>query len=199
MIRNVIFDLGGVLLEWNPGKILADFYSDPQLQVTLKQSLFMHPDWRALNRGELEERELVERVAARTDRQPAELVALLDSMRESLNTKPETVALLRSLQSRAVPLYCLSDMPVGVYGYLRRRHDFWDAFRGIIISGEVKLMKPEREVFELLLTRHDLKPGETAFIDDLSLNVEGARRCGIHGIQFQDAAQVERELRPLLA
>jgi putative hydrolase of the HAD superfamily len=198
-VRNVIFDLGGVLLEWNPDKILQRFYSDPPLRSLLKDGLFLHPEWRALNRGTLSEAQLLERVSKRTGRPAAELAALLDSIRESLVTKPDTVALLRSLQRRHVPLYCLSDMPVSIYAHVRLRHDFWDAFRGIVISGEVNLMKPEREVFEHLLSRYRLDPGQTVFIDDYPANIEGARAVGLNAIQFRDAAQCERELNAMLA
>jgi len=198
-VRNVIFDLGGVLLEWNPDKILQRFYSDAPLRTLLKDELFLHPEWRAFNRGALSEAQLLERVSKRTGRPPAELAALLDSIRESLVTKPDTVALLRSLQRRDVPLYCLSDMPVSIYAHVRLRHDFWDAFRGIVISGEVNLMKPEREVFEHLLSRYRLDPRHTVFIDDYPANLDGARSVGLHAIQFLDAAQCERELQSMLA
>ncbi len=198
MIRNVIFDMGGVVLEWNPERILTDFYTDIGLRSTLKKALFLHPDWRLLNRGQMTEPDLVARVAERSGRPVEELAALLDSMRESLVTKPDTLRLLRSLQGRGIPLYCLSDMPLEVYAYLRRRHDFWDAFRGIVISAEVQLMKPEPAVFEHLLSRYQLRATECVFIDDLAINTEGARASGIHAIQFQDISQVERELLPLL-
>jgi putative hydrolase of the HAD superfamily len=198
-VRNVIFDLGGVLLDWNPDKILQSFYSDPALRTLLKGELFLHPEWRAHNRGTLREAELIESVHRRTGRPAAEVSALLHAIRESLVTKPDTVALLRSLHRRGTPLYCLSDMPVSVYAHVRLRHEFWDAFSGIIISGEVKMMKPEREVFEHLLTRFKLDPRQTVFIDDLPLNIEGARAVGLHAIQFRDAAQCAQELDALMA
>jgi HAD superfamily hydrolase (TIGR01509 family) len=193
-IRNVIFDLGGVLLDWNPEKILSGFYADATLRASLKQALFLHPEWRALNRGEFTEVEFLARAGKRTGRPAAELSALLDSMRESLITKPDTVALLQALHRRGVPLYCLSDMPVSVYAYLRVRHDFWSAFSGIVISGEVKMAKPEPEIFEYLLSRFKLRPEHTVFIDDLALNVEGAMGAGLHAIQFIDAVQCARDL-----
>jgi HAD superfamily hydrolase (TIGR01509 family) len=191
--------MGGVMLEWNPEKILVDFYSDADLRTALRQALFVHADWRLFNRGELSEQDLVQRVAGRSRRPADELCALLDSMRESLQTKPATVNLLRSLQRRGIPLYCLSDMPVTVYRYLRQRHDFWDAFSGIVISAEVRLLKPEPAIFEHLLTRYRLNPAETVFIDDLAANVDSARASGMQAIQFRDIGQVERELLPLLA
>jgi HAD superfamily hydrolase (TIGR01509 family) len=198
-VRNIIFDLGGVLLDWNPDKILQEFYSDPALRILLMDELFQHPDWRAFNRGALREIELAASVRGRTGRPAAEISALLHAIRESLVTKPDTVTLLRSLHRRRIPLYCLSDMPVSVYAHVRLRHEFWDAFSGIVISGEVKMMKPEREVFEHLLTRFRLEPRQTVFVDDLPLNIEGARAVGLHAIQFRDAAQCARDLDALLA
>jgi putative hydrolase of the HAD superfamily len=197
-IKNVVFDMGGVVLEWNPENILAGFYADANSRATLRQSLFQHPDWRLFNRGQIEEPELLERTVERTRRSGDELTALLAAARESLQAKPATVALLRSLQRRGIPLYCLSDMPVSVYRYLRERHDFWDAFSGIVISAQVQLLKPEPAIFAHLLSRYGLQASETVFIDDLSANTDGARASGMHAIQFLDIEQVERELLPLL-
>jgi HAD superfamily hydrolase (TIGR01509 family) len=197
-VKNVVFDLGGVLLEWNPAKILADFYPDPERRRLLKESLFGHADWLALDRGTLNEAQVLERAEQRTGRPAAELAALHAAMRESLHAKPDTVALLDRLHARGIPLYCLSNMSAAVYSHLRLRHDFWDRFRGIVISGEIQLLKPEPEIFTHLLERFGLEARETVFIDDIPANVEGARGVGMHAIQFTDAADCERQLQPLL-
>ena len=197
-VRNVVFDMGGVVLEWNPEKILADFYAEATLRSALRHALFLHPDWRAFNRGEMEEADLLQRAALRSERPLAELAALLDSMRESLATRPATLELVRELQRRGIPLYCLSDMPAGVYQYLRQRHDFWDAFSGIVISAQVRLLKPEPAIYQHLLVHHGLEAARTVFIDDLPGNVEGARACGMRAIQFQNIDQVRAELLPML-
>lgn len=196
-VSNVIFDIGGVLLEWNPAKILADFYADPELRGLLRNSLFHHPEWRALDRGELGESELIARVGARTGRPPAELAELLAAARESLVIKADTVELLQSLRGKA-GLYCLSNMSVPVYRQLRERHDFWEAFDGIVISGDVMLLKPEREIYEYLLRRYALRAHETVFIDDVAENVDGARAAGLQAIHFSGAADCARRLQAML-
>jgi putative hydrolase of the HAD superfamily len=94
MVKNVIFDLGGVLIEWNPDRILASYYADPQMRTIMKTALFLHPDWLQLDRGTLNEADLLARAAGRTGRPAAELSGLFDAMRESLHAKPETVSLL---------------------------------------------------------------------------------------------------------
>jgi putative hydrolase of the HAD superfamily len=123
---------------------------------------------------------------------------LFDAVRNSLQPKPHTVALIERLARQGVPLYCLSNMPASTFAYLREQHAFWPAFSGIVISGEIKMMKPEREIFEYLLDRFDLAPAESVFVDDHLPNIEAARAIGLHTVLFRDAQQCELELEPLL-
>ncbi len=123
---------------------------------------------------------------------------LFDAVRRSLTPKADSVALLQSLSRRQVPLYCLSNMPAGTFAYLRELHAFWKAFTGIVISGEIKMAKPEREIFEYLLRRYGLSAAETVFVDDHAPNIEAARALGLHTVWFRDAAQCSLELERLL-
>lgn len=197
-VRNVIFDLGGVVLDWNPDRIVSRFQPVPELRASLKAALFGHADWRLFDRGTLTESELIDRLQSRVGGTREELAAILDGVRESLVEKPDTVELIRSLQEQGTPLYCLSNMPATVYTHLRERHNFWDAFSGIVISGEVRMMKPEPEVFMHLLATFNLRPEESVFIDDLPANIESARQVGLHTVWFKDAAQCRRELDQIL-
>jgi putative hydrolase of the HAD superfamily len=197
-VRNVIFDLGGVVLDWNPDHIVSRFQPVVELQASLKAALFGHADWRMFDRGTLTESELIERLQPRVGRPRQEVTAILDAVRDSLEEKPETVQLIRALQAQGTPLYCLSNMPAAVYTHLRRRHSFWDAFSGIVISGEVKMMKPEPAVFQHLLDTFNLRPEESVFIDDVLANIDSAKQMGLHAIWFKDAAQCRRELDEVL-
>jgi putative hydrolase of the HAD superfamily len=199
MVKNVIFDLGGVVIEWNPDRILASYYADPEMRAIMKTALFLHPDWLQLDRGTLNEADLLVRAAGRTGRPAAELSGLFAAVRESLHTKSETVALLEKLSARGVPLYCLSNMSPDIFAYLRGRHSFWGVFRGIVISGDIQMMKPEREIFQFLLRRYGLAAAQTVFVDDSRPNIEAARELGIHPVWFNDAHQCELELERLLA
>ncbi len=199
MARNVIFDLGGVVIEWNPDRILESYYVDHGMRAPMKAALFRHADWLDLDRGTLSEAELVRRVADRTGRPAGEIEGLLDAVRASLHAKADTVALLERLCARAVPLYCLSNISSGMFAHLRQRHSFWGVFQGIVISGDLQLMKPEPEIFQYLLQRYGLSAGDTVFVDDHEPNVAAARALGLHAVWFKDALQCERELGDLLA
>lgn len=198
-VRNVIFDLGGVLLEWNPDQILSRFQPDADLRNRLRGDLFGHADWRLFDRGGLTESQVIDRIQARLGLARAELIAIVDAVRESLVEKPDTVKLIRALHRQGIALYCLSNMPASIYAHLRIRHAFWDVFRGIVISGEVQMVKPEPEVFSHLLERFDLRAEESVFVDDLPVNIEAARQVGLHTVLFKDAAQCGNELGKLIA
>ena len=127
------------------------------------------------------------------------MFGLFEAIRSSLKPKADTVALLQSLAQRQVPLYCLSNMAASTFAYLREQHAFWDAFRGIVISGEIKMAKPEREIFEYLLRRYALSAAETVFVDDHAPNIQAAQKLGLHTVWFRDAGQCALELERLLA
>jgi len=194
-MKNVIFDVGGVLLDWNPGRVLQGFYADASERERMKQLIFHHADWLELDRGAMAEDVLLQRIAERAGRPVPELNGLFEVVRDSLHPKQDTVALLGSLSARGVPLYCLSNMPSKIYATLSQRFDFWQHFDGIVISGDIRMVKPEPAIFRHLLERYGLRAGDTVFVDDLPANVEAAQRLGLHGIVFENAAQCELALQ----
>jgi putative hydrolase of the HAD superfamily len=189
MARNIIFDIGGVVLEWRPGQLLERFYPDAAERERMQPLIFKHADWLELDRGALSEQEILARIGERAGRPVPELDTLFEAIRDSLVPKPDTIALLESLAARDVPLYCLSNMPTGIYLQLRAMHDFWRHFAGIVVSGQVGMVKPDPRIYEHLLGTYGLRASETVFIDDLPVNVEAARSTGLAAILFEDAVQ----------
>lgn len=198
-VRNVIFDFGGVLLRWKPQEIVASIYSDPEFQVLVQRQVFQHPDWLELDRGSLEESLAVSRFAERVGRSQSEMKELMDAARASLHPLEDSIALLRELHARNVPLYGLSNISAPNFAYLRGRYDHWNLFRGIVISGEIGLIKPDPEIFAHICAKYALRPAETVFIDDHAPNIEAARRIGFAGILFENAQQCRSELRALIS
>ncbi|MCU0758550.1 MAG: HAD family phosphatase [Steroidobacteraceae bacterium] len=198
--RAVIFDLGGVVLDWRPRELLQRFYPAPDaaLRETVWRAVFDHPDWLDLDRGVLSHAAAIPRFAARAARPEAEMAGLLLAVRDSLQPLPATIALMRRLDAAGVPLYCLSNMHAEIADWLVATHDFWPLFRGIVFSAHERCLKPDPAIFRLLLERHGLEAAATAFVDDHPANVEAARRLGLHAIAFADAAQCDAALRAWL-
>jgi HAD superfamily hydrolase (TIGR01509 family) len=193
-VRNVVFDFGGVLVRWQPEAVVAGFYADEPTRALVLEAVIRHPDWIDLDRGTLTESAAIERFAVRMDRPVAEIRALMQHIADSLTPLPDSIALLDELAQRGVPLYGLSNMSAPIFALLKSRYGHWDRFRGIVVSGEVGLVKPDPEIFHHLVERYDLVPAETVFIDDHPPNIESARRLGFRTIHFADAEQCRREL-----
>jgi putative hydrolase of the HAD superfamily len=197
-VRNVIFDLGGVVFQWNVEDIVRRFYTDDALRNVAKQEIFKHPDWLEMDRGTLGEEEAIRRFQVRTQRPVAELQALMLAVRESLVPIEDTIELLHELAQSDVPLYCLSNMPAETFAHLRRRHSFLDVFRGTVISGEIRMIKPDPRIFEHIARRYRLTPAQTVFVDDNEPNTASADALGFKTVLFQGARQCREELRRLL-
>lgn len=195
---SVVFDFGGVLVRWAPRAVVNALFKDPLAQERIMCEVFEHADWLEYDRGAFEEHELVGRFAARTGESRDSMARLLEAVRNSLAPLGDTVKLLADLAARSVPLYGLTNMHGDTFRFLKNRDDFWSLFKGVVVSGHVKLLKPDRRIFEHLLMEHGLAPEEVVFIDDLETNVQGARNAGLHVIHFKDAASCAQQLFPLL-
>jgi putative hydrolase of the HAD superfamily len=160
--------------------------------------VFKHPDWLEMDRGVLAEHDAIDRFRERTGLTTAELSALMQAVKDSLQPIPGTVELLEDLAAHHVPLYCLSNMPATTSNYLRARYSFWRLFRGIVISGEINLMKPDPAIFEHIVARFSLNPGNTAFVDDHLPNIESAGRLGFKTVLFSNPAQCRSGLQELM-
>ena len=198
-VRNVIFDFGGVLVRWAPREVVASLF-EPSVHDRLMQESFLHPDWLEVDRGALNEASTSARVAQRTGLPQASIAELLKSARESLAPFPDSIALLRQVAAiEGVHLYGLSNMHGDTFRYLKERFDFWSLFEGIVISGDIGMLKPDLDIFEHLTSRFKLNPAESVFIDDSLPNVQAARAHGLRGIHFSNATACAAELLPMLA
>ena len=194
---DVIFDLGGVVVRWDPEAFLVDVYPDPDVRAKVRSGLVMHADWHALDRGTLDPAEAVRRASERTGLPEDTVVRFLDHVPAALTTFPDTIDLMRDLRRAGHTLFCLSNMGHASIEHIERAHDFWDVFAGGVISCRIGAIKPEPAIYEHLIAAYGLDAPRAVFIDDAPHNVEGARRVGLQALLFEDAAQCRRDLAAL--
>ena len=194
---NVVFDLGGVVVRWQPEQLIAENFDDPELRLRVRREIIGHSDWLDLDRGVLERQTAAERGAQRTGLPVQAVADFLDRVPHFLRPQPATVALMRRVRAQGHRLYCLSNMQQASITHLEAAHDYWHVFDGCVISSRIKLIKPDPAIYAHLLETFALRGEDTVFIDDTAANLPPARAFGIHTIRFDDAAQCERELRVL--
>jgi putative hydrolase of the HAD superfamily len=204
MPTNIVFDFGAVLFTWRPQLLVQQVF--PLQAATaaaareLSAAIFHHRDWQEFDRGTMQLASVVTSTAQRLGLPHVAVQTLMSGIAEHLAPIPQTVALLERLRQRRaaaddVRLYFLSNMPEPYARVLEQRHAFLGWFDGGLFSGDVRLVKPEPEIFQTLQTRYALEPQQTLFIDDLPANVEAARAHGWHGIHFESAEQLEPQLQ----
>ncbi len=209
---NVVFDFGAVLFTWRPLELVAQSFPDRVGSAAqaghLAHEVFGHADWQAFDRGTKSMSEVIDRTVVRLDLDRGALTALVESIGKRLVPMADSITLLNRLhalraaqqalnQQDALKLYFLSNMPAPYARTLEQSHGFLKEFDGGIFSGDVKLIKPEPAIYQLLQTRYALDPAQTVFIDDLLGNIEAAQAFGWHGIHFKNAEQVGQALEDL--
>ncbi|RYF34707.1 MAG: HAD family phosphatase [Comamonadaceae bacterium] len=204
---NIVFDLGAVLLTWEPVALvrqhLGPHAPTAEAAHALAREMFHHEDWLGFDRGTHALEAVVGLMAQRLGLPSDKLAALFAPIGERLAPIPVTVELLEGLRHRRdagedLHLYYLSNMPVPYARALEDRALFLPWFEGGIFSGDVKLLKPQREIYALLADRFRLVGDETIFIDDSLANVEAARAFGWHAIHCTAPSALSTQLAAVM-
>ncbi|MDR0510721.1 MAG: HAD family phosphatase [Rikenellaceae bacterium] len=197
MIETIVFDFGGVLIDWNPRHYYRDvFADDARMEVFLSE--ICDDEWNArLDRGSSFAVE-TERLKAR---QPAEWHPYIDAYAQGwvrmLGGAIEgSVEILRSLKGR-YRLYGLTNWSAETFPVARAKFGFLGLFDGIAVSGEEGMIKPDPEFFRLLCSRYNVAPEKSIFIDDNARNVEAANALGFNAIRFTSPEALRQGLEGL--
>jgi 2-haloacid dehalogenase len=191
----VVFDLGGVLIDWNPRHLYRKLFHGDDSAMEHFLATVCTPSWnlqqdagRPFSEGCAELKALYP--------QQAELIdAWLRRYDEMLaGTIPGAIEILAELHARAVPLYALSNWSAETFPIALKRFDFLQWFQGTLLSGEARLLKPDPRLFRLFCEKFAVDPSQIVYIDDLALNVEAATALGMHGIQFVGPPALRAEL-----
>ena len=196
MIKNVIFDFGNVLIDWNPAYLFLPYFGGDEEKCRFFTDNVCNREWfTRMDRGEDMDQCVAE--LQETYPQYADAVAAFrDRWFEMCNGEiPGMLEIIQDLKKKGVGVYGLTNWPAETFDEARRRFKTIASIDNIVVSSHVKLAKPEPAIYELLLSKYNLKPEECVFIDDRKDNVDTAIRLGMSGIVYTGSA---KELIPLL-
>lgn len=194
MIKNIIFDIGNVLLDFNPEKYLDSLNFHKKVKEELFKCIFKSKYWGELDRGTLTDDEAIQLFCKASPKLNKEIKDIMSGWADILVPNYETVNIVKNLKEKGYKIFLLSNFHKKAFEKVTLENDFFNLFDGKVISYETNLLKPEEEIYKKLLTTYNLKPEESIFIDDIKLNIEGAKKLGINGILFESAASLEETL-----
>jgi 2-haloacid dehalogenase len=195
MIKNIVFDFGGVLIDWNPHYFFDNYFGSAEKATWFLENI-CHYAWNLQMDGG---KPFAEGVAELSAQHPEWRQAIEDYHTHWIDMIGEEIegsaAVVRRLKEAGYGVYGLTNWSSETFPLIRNDYEVFSLFEGIVVSGEEHLLKPDRKIYECLLDRYGLRAEESLFIDDNADNVAGAKVVGMEAIRFESAEQIERELK----
>ena len=192
--RVVVFDLGGVLIDWDPRHLYCKLIGDEAAMERFLATVCTH-EW---NRCQDAGRSFAEgaRLLKAEHPERAELIDAYGTRFHEMIAGPiaGSVEILAELRERGIPLYGLTNWSAETYPAAFERFEFLRWLRGILVSGEVGLIKPDPRIFALLIERFGIDPQHAVYVDDVEANIAAARPFAIHAIHFTTPERLREEL-----
>ncbi|MBQ3197406.1 MAG: HAD family phosphatase [Alistipes sp.] len=194
-MKNIVFDFGGVLVDWNPHHLYDKYFGSREKAEWFLNNICLY-SWNLQMDGG---KPFAEGVAELQAEYPewSEAIAIYHTRWiEMMNGEIEGMAsVIRRLKMAGYGVYGLTNWSAETFPMIRDTYPVFQEFDGIVVSGEEHLLKPDAAIYKCLLERYDLQAEESLFVDDNADNVAGARNVGMKAIQFTSAVELERELK----
>jgi 2-haloacid dehalogenase len=191
----VVFDVGNVLLRWDPRNLYRKIFAE-EAEMERFLATICTQDWNVEQDRGRDWDEAVSLLVARHPEHESPIRAFHERWHETVaGMIEENVVVLQSLQAAGVPTYCITNFSGTKFKEAKKRFPFLDSFKGVIVSGDERLLKPEPAIYERLLDRYGIAAEDCVFIDDSPANVAGARAVGMHAIHYREPLDLAAELR----
>lgn len=191
IIKNIVFDVGNVLVRWDPHAVIQAVlpHHDP---VQFYEA--MRPVWLDLNAGKLSMAKAIMLYADQLGMGIEKMQQLMDELKKHQTPIPGSLALLKKLDDLGFDLYSITDNIKEFIEYHREHSQFLPYFKGVVVSADIGILKPDPAIYHHLLKKYHLDPAECVFIDDVLPNVAGALSVGMYAFQFTDTKVCEEKL-----
>jgi putative hydrolase of the HAD superfamily len=198
MIKNIIFDLGNVLISFKPGDFLEKKGYSSETRNIILNDIFKSPEWLGLDNGTITTAEAIEKISVRSSLKWEEIASIFKLRIEIMYPLHGNIKLLPGLKKRGFKLYFLSNFPDDIFDEVFREYDFFKFFDGGIISSRVKCSKPDFRIFEILMEKYSLSRSECLFIDDIEINTNAAQNFGVKSFCTFGSSDISKQLEEKL-
>ena len=197
MIKNIVFDVGKVLVDFDWQSLFDALGFSPEAYEEVAKATVQSELWNEFDRSKMADEEILEGFLEHAPGRRNEVMRFWDNIGSCIRRYDYAFPWIRSLQERGYGVYLLSNYPRRIYSQSIEELAFVEIVDGAVFSYEVQYTKPEREIYEALLRKYGLNPTECVFIDDNRANIVAANELGMATIHFHTKAQAEEELRSL--
>jgi putative hydrolase of the HAD superfamily len=200
MVKNVIFDVGGVLVDFRWRALMDDLGLPHERQDEFEKNVFGSKWWGELDRGKLDEEYVLSKIRENNKEHIKEFELVWANKEELVKTYDYVNPWLDSLKERGLKIYLLSNYPKSIFALHEEKGKFTfiDKIDGKVVSGFIGMVKPDAEIYEHLMDKYGLKAEECVFIDDRDENIDSAKALGMMGIVFKNYNQASTELEDYL-
>ncbi|NLC68295.1 MAG: HAD family phosphatase [Clostridiaceae bacterium] len=192
MIKNIVFDLGNVLINFKPEKYLERTLENKSLVNMLCKAIFNSPEWLELDRGSISLEEAINLMCEKNMGIAGYIRTCMKNYHNMFTPVSGTVKTLEILKRNGFRLYYLSNFHLKAFNYIFNEYEFFSLFDGGVVSSHVNLLKPQKEIYEMLISKYGLVAGETLFIDDTLENIISAGVLGFKTLHFKDVKDANK-------
>jgi len=198
MVKNIIFDLGNVLISFKPSEYFDKNKYPKTIKATILSDIFDSKEWLLLDNGEITTSEAIDTIASKSSLNKEEIAHIFNLRTDLMFPLDPNVRLLPELKKRGFMLYYLSNFPMDIFEEISTGYYFFKHFDGGLISAEAKFSKPDSRIYKILLKRYSLIPKECLFIDDIEMNVRAAEALGMNGLVTHGSLEISKEIEKAL-
>jgi putative hydrolase of the HAD superfamily len=198
MIKNVIFDIGNVLISFIPSEYLKKKNYPSTIRNIIINDIFHSEEWKKLDNGDITVPEAVDAIALKSALKREEIALVFNFRTDIMFPLDDNVRLLPELKKQGYRLYYLSNFPLDIFEEIKNGYYFFRYFDGGIISSEVKLSKPDVRIYNYILNKYSLKSDECLYIDDIEENVRAAESTGLQGLLTFGSTKISSALEEKL-
>jgi putative hydrolase of the HAD superfamily len=198
MIKNIIFDLGNVLISFKPAEYFEKKKYPENIKNTILSDIFGSDEWLKLDNGEITTPEAIESISKRSSLNKKEIAHIFNLRTDLMFPLDTNVRLLPGLKKRGFRLYYLSNFPGDIFDEVRSGYYFFKYFDGGLISAIVKSSKPDVGIYKTIMEKYSLIADECLFIDDIEKNVKTAESLGMKGIATNGSLEISKEIEEAL-
>jgi putative hydrolase of the HAD superfamily len=198
MIKNIVFDLGNVLISFRPSEYLDKKNYPGNVKAKILSDIFGSKEWLMLDNGEITTPEVIDAIALKSSLKREEIAHIFNLRIEVIFPLDQNVRVLPELKKQGFRLYFLSNFPTDLFEEIKTGYYFFNYFDGGIISAEAKSSKPDSLIYKVLMEKYSLVPDECLFIDDLEINVKAAEAEGMKGLVTFGSLEISREVENAL-